>query len=64
MENKKFIVDGIRLQRYLYALGFDKKSFINSYGKENWEFEHTDDLQKSLDFYFYMRDINKSKLGK
>ena len=44
--------------RFLYSLGFEKESYINSNGKENWRFKHTNDLQKSLDFYFYMRKIN------
>ena len=45
--------------RFLYALGFNKESFINDNSKENWRFEHTSDLQESLDFYFYMRNKNK-----
>ena len=48
-------VSSIRLMRFLYALGFEKESYINAKGKENWRFEKSDDLQESLDFYFYMR---------
>jgi len=45
--------------RFLYSLGFNKESYINSKGKENWRFEKSERLQKSLDFYFYMRKQNK-----
>ena len=51
---KKFIAKGIRLMRFLYSLGFDKESAYEN-GKEYWLFEKSDDLQKSLDFFFYMR---------
>lgn len=47
--------------RFLYSLGFNKESYINSKGKENWRFETSERLQKSLDFYFYMREQNKQK---
>ena len=47
--------------RFLYSLGFEKESYINSKGKENWRFEHTNDLQESLDFYFYMRKKNNQE---
>lgn len=53
-----YICGSIRLCRYLYSLGFDKKS-INVKGKEIWQFEKSDELQKALDFYFYMRKRNK-----
>lgn len=52
-------VSSIRLMRFLYALGFEKESYINTKGKENWRFEKSDDLQESLDFYFYMRKKHK-----
>lgn len=48
-------VSSIRLMRFLYALGFNKESYINNKGKENWRFKKSDDLQESLDFFFYMR---------
>ena len=52
--NNKFRVKSIRLMRYLYSLGFNKESeFID--GNETWVFEKSDDLQKSLDFFFIMR---------
>jgi len=41
--------------RYLYSLGFDKESFINKKGYENWKFLHTPELQEALDFYFALR---------
>jgi len=59
--SKYFNASSLRLSRYLYALGFQKQSFINKNGIENWKFEHSSDLQESLDFYFYMR--NKNKIG-
>lgn len=58
--NKKFFnVSSIRMMRFLYSLGFDKESYINSSGKENWRFYKSDNLQEALDFYFYMRSKNK-----
>ena len=56
---KYFNVSSVRLMRFLYSLGFNKESYINSNGKENWIFEKSNDLQESLDFYFYMRKKNK-----
>ena len=56
---KYFNVSSVRLMRFLYSLGFDKESYINSNGKENWIFEKSNDLQESLDFYFYMRKKNR-----
>lgn len=61
MKNKYFIASSIRLMRFLYSLGFDKKSFINDKGYENWKFEHTDELQEALNFYFEFRDKNFKK---
>lgn len=62
MDNKKYFnVSSVRLMRFLYSLGFNKESYINSSGKENWRFEMSNDLSESLDFYFYMRKrINRS----
>lgn len=48
-------VSSVRLMRFLYSLGFEKESYINKQNKENWRFIKSDDLQESLDFYFYMR---------
>ena len=62
MANKKqtfFNVSSTRMMRFLYSLGFDKESYINSRGKENWRFYKSDELQEALDFYFYMRNKNK-----
>lgn len=55
MNTNYYNVSSVRLMRFLYALGFEKESYINTKGKENWRFEKSDDLQESLDFYFYMR---------
>lgn len=55
MNKNYYNVSSIRLMRFLYALGFDKESYFNKQNKENWRFEKSDDLQESLDFYFYMR---------
>jgi hypothetical protein len=49
-----FRVHNTRLAKYLYSLGFDKKSEIINQ-KETWLFEKSDDLKESLDFFFYMR---------
>ncbi len=53
-------VSSVRLMRYLYSLGFNKESYINKKGKENWRFEKSDALQEALDFYFYMRNKTKT----
>lgn len=45
--------------RFLYSLGFEKESFFNVKGYENWKFEHTPKLQEALDFYFDFRQRNK-----
>ncbi len=45
--------------RFLYSLGFNKESYINSKGKENWRFEKSKRLQEALDFYIYMRKQNE-----
>ena len=58
MENNYYNVSSVRLMRYLYALGFDKESYINNKGKENWRFKKSDGLAKSLDFYYFMRKEN------
>ena len=59
MEEKYYNVSSVRLMRFLYALGFNKESYINSKGKENWRFKMSTNLQKSLDFYYTMRKENK-----
>lgn len=53
---KYFKCKSVRLCRFLYGLGFDKISKIDNSNKEYWLFEKSDDLQESLDFYFYMRN--------
>lgn len=52
---KYYTCQSIRLCRYLYSLGFEKKSIFDSKNKECWIFEYTNNLQKALDFYFVMR---------
>ena len=52
MKNK-YKCESVRLCRFLYGLGFDKESVYEN-GKEYWLFEKSDDLQKSLDFFFCM----------
>lgn len=59
MENQIFNVSSVRLMRFLYALGFNKESYINSRGKENWRFKKTSDLEEALNFYYYMRNKNR-----
>lgn len=36
-------------------------SVFNKNNNENWLFEKSDELQESLDFYFYMRNKNRNK---
>ena len=61
---KKYKCESVRLCRYLYSLGFDKESIYEN-GKEFWLFEESDDLQKSLGFFFSMRKkLKKQKIYK
>lgn len=55
----KYRCESVRLCRYLYSLGFDKES-IRHNGQEMWLFEKSNELQESLDFFFYMRKKLKS----
>lgn len=57
MKNRhdKYRCESVRLCRFLYGLGFDKESKFDKDGKEYWLFERSDELQSSLDFFFYMR---------
>ena len=52
-------VSSLRLMRFLYALGFDKESYINSEGKQNWRFENNESLDIALKFYRDMRSKNR-----
>lgn len=61
MKTKYFKASSIRLMRFLYSLGFEKESFINEKGYENWKFEHTPELQEALDFYFNPRKNGKER---
>lgn len=60
--NRKFICESIRLQRFLYSLGFDKESFFED-GVEKWSFNMSEELQESLDFYFNFRKKMKLRKG-
>ena len=60
MDNK-YKCESIRLCRFLYSLGFDKESRFDENNKEYWLFERSQDLQKSLDFFFSMRRKQKEK---
>lgn len=55
---EKFKCESIRLMRYLYSLGFNKESIKNN-NTEYWLFEKSNELQESLNFFFYMRKKNK-----
>ena len=59
MKNK-YRCESVRLCRYLYSLGFDKKSAFED-NKEIWLFEKSNELQKALDFFFSMRRKMKNK---
>lgn len=59
--NNKYKCESVRLCRFLYSLGFDKESKFDENGKEYWIFERSQDLQKSLDFFFVMRKKQKEK---
>lgn len=59
MEKKFYNVSSVRLMRFLYALGFQKESYLNNNGKENWRFVYDDSLSEALDFYHRMRKRNK-----
>lgn len=59
MDKRIYNVSSVRLMRYLYALGFNKESYYNKNGKENWRFEINDYLIESLKFYHDMRNKNK-----
>lgn len=60
--DKYYNVSSVRMMRFLYSLGFDKESYINRNGKENWRFKWSSELQESLDFFFYMRNKLKEEL--
>ena len=44
MEKKFYNVSSVRLMRFLYALGFQKESYFNYEGKENWRFIYDENL--------------------
>ena len=53
---QEFICKSIRLCRYLYSLGFDKKSKFDQNNCEYWIFDKTESLQRALNFYFSTRN--------
>lgn len=53
-----FKCESIRLMRYLYSLGFEKESIIEN-NNEYWLFKKSNELQESLNFFFYMRKKNR-----
>lgn len=60
----KFKCKSVRLCRYLYSLGFNKESKYDKNENEYWLFEKSNELQKSLDFFFVMRkEIMNKKTG-
>lgn len=61
MDKRIYNVSSVRLMRYLYALGFNKESYYDKNGKENWRFEINDYLTESLKFYHDMRNKNKNR---
>lgn len=61
---EKFKCKSVRLCRYLYSLGFNKESKYDKNENEYWLFEKSNELQKSLDFFFVMRkEIMNKKTG-
>ena len=60
---EKFKTKTRRLAMYLYTLGFDKTSTYEN-GIEIWWFDNSEELKKSLDFYFTMRKITGDTDGK
>ena len=59
MNNNFFKCESVRLCRFLYSLGFEKESKFDEKNNEYWIFKRSQDLQKSLDFFFYMRRRKK-----
>lgn len=59
MNNNFFKCESVRLCRFLYSLGFEKESKFDEKNNEYWMFKRSQDLQESLDFFFYMRRKKK-----
>ena len=53
-------INNKRLSKYLYSLGFDRQ-IIQENKTEYWLFKKSNELQESLDFYFYMRKKNRNQ---
>lgn len=58
---KYFNASSVRMMRFLYALGFDKESYLDKNGREHWRFLITDNLLEALQFYKEMRKKNNYK---
>lgn len=58
MENYNYKVKNKRMAKYLYSLGFERKSFFEN-GTEYWMFRKNKNLQEAVDFYFNMRKKNR-----
>ena len=56
--NKFFKTKSKRISKFLYSLGFDKKSYFDENGNEYWLYCRSKDLNEALDFYFYFRNKN------
>lgn len=56
---KYYKCESIRMCRFLYSLGFDKKSYTDKNGNEYWLFERSQLLQEALNFFFIMRKKQK-----
>lgn len=59
----KFKTKTRRLAMYLYALGFDRSSTYEN-DVEIWWFDNSEELKKSLDFYFETRRKTRDAKGK
>lgn len=58
MDNK-YKVKNKRLSKYLYSLGFERESIIED-GNECWLFVINENFKEALDFYFNMREKNRT----
>lgn len=62
MNKKIYNVSSARVARYLYALGFDKESYVAPSGKENWRFQKSQELEEAMSFFYRIRDANRRRL--
>ena len=59
MENFNYRINNKRLSKYLYSLGFDRKSYIDKNNREYLMYKESNTFHEALDFYFYMRKKNR-----